>query len=300
MARLLTVTMVMLSLLGGVLPVGAQSPFISRGSPKKVSPAQTLPHPFLARIATLQQRINQKMATLARQAKETGSLRPLMSLIIISLVYGILHATGPGHGKAIATSYLISRGRKLQGGLVMGNLIALFHGLSGVVLVLIVHFVLQKSLMGPLQSVTRTTQLISYALIALLGGVMLAWNLLLWFRQQGNDAFYQIGRYKERKRGLLAMALVVGMVPCPGVVMLMLFCLSLNMLGVGLVLALFMILGMALTISAVGVVGLAGKNLALGALECRTRLAEMIERGIKTAAALMVTLIGLLFLIAML
>jgi len=94
------------------------------------------------------------------------------------------------------------------------------------------------------------------------------------------------------------MALAVGLVPCPGVVLVMLFCLSLNAVGLGLVLAFFLILGMAMTISAVGVAALAGKNLAFGVLERRHRLVKMFQRTIESAAALLVMLLGLLFLAA--
>jgi len=94
------------------------------------------------------------------------------------------------------------------------------------------------------------------------------------------------------------MALALGMIPCPGVVLVMLFCLSLNTIGLGLVLAFSLTLGMAITISGVGVSALAGKNLVLGALERRQRLAEILQRGIETAGALSVTALGLLFLAA--
>ena len=94
----------------------------------------------------------------------------------------------------------------------------------------------------------------------------------------------------------LTMALAVGVIPCPGVVLVMLFCLSLNAVGLGLVLAFFLILGMAMTVSAVGVAGLAGKNLAFGVLERRHRLVTIFQHSIESAAALLVMVLGLLFL----
>ncbi len=96
----------------------------------------------------------------------------------------------------------------------------------------------------------------------------------------------------------MAIALTVGMVPCPGVVLVMLFCLSLNLIGLGLLLAFSVSLGMAVTISAVGVATLAGKRLALGALERRRSLAETIKRILETAAALIIMAFGLVLLSA--
>ena len=297
MGRVSIITVITLTLLWGVLSANAQNPFIAKESPPKASAVPGLPHPFLDRIGDWQQQLNQKIAALIREARERRSIQPLLSLIAIAFIYGVLHAAGPGHGKAVATSYLLSRGRKLSGGILLGNSIAFFHGVSGVVLVLAVHFVLKSGISGSLESVTRTTQLISYGLIVLLGAVLLTKSLFSWRSKPGNEGSYQTHASEEKRMTPLAIALAVGLVPCPGVVLVMLFCLSLNAVGLGLVLAFFLILGMAMTISAVGVAGLAGKNLAFGVLERRHRLVKTFQRIIESAAALLVMLLGLLFLI---
>jgi nickel/cobalt exporter len=296
MGRVLIISVMALTLVGAVLPAKAQNPFISKQGPPEASAAPCVPHPFMDRIGNWQQQLNQKMAALTREARERRSLRPLLTLIAIAFLYGVLHAVGPGHGKAVATSYLLSRGRKLSGGILLGNSIAFFHGLSGVVLVLAVHFMLKKAVAGSLESVTRTTQLISYSLIILLGAVLLTKSLFSWRSQPANRGSNQRQALEEKKRTPLAMALAVGVIPCPGVVLAMLFCLSLNAVGLGLVLAFFLILGMAMTISAVGVAGLAGKNLALGALKRRDRPVKIFQRSIESASALLVMVLGLLFL----
>ena len=298
MVRLLGVALILISLMGETIPARAQNPFISKESPRKTSPVQGPRYPFLAKIAEWQRHLKQKMTVLTGQAKETGSLRPLISLVIIALVYGILHAAGPGHGKAVALSYLISRGRKPGRGVLLGNMIAFSHGLSGMLLVLGAYFILQKGVSGPLEAVTRTTQLISYSLIALLGAGMLLRSILIWLRGAGIETSDPSMDLDDKKRNPLLMALAVGVVPCPGVVLVMLFCLSNNVICLGLVLALFVVLGMAMTISAVGVAGLAGKNLVIGVLEGRHKLAEMIQRLIETLASFMVLALGSLFLAA--
>jgi len=123
-------------------------------------------------------------------------------------------------------------------------------------------------------------------------------SLILWRRRKSSEnADIDVSSDKPH-RYPLAMALTVGMVPCPGVVLVMLFCLSLNLIGLGLLLAFSVSLGMAVTISAVGVATLAGKSLALGALESRRSLAETIERILETAAALIIMTLGLVFLSA--
>ena len=298
MIKQLTWALIIFSLLICILPATAQNPFTSKSHPPKISQKAVPPNPLLAKIAFRQFQLNQKMSVLVRQAKETGSLKPFFLLLAIAFLYGILHAAGPGHGKAVAASYIISQKGKLGASVLFGNMIALFHGFSGMLLVLVVHFILNTGVTGMLRDVTRTTQLISYSLITAVGIILLIRNIYLWYCRVVTGRQYQKTSSQKRQKGGLAAAIVVGMIPCPGVVLVMLFCLSLNMIGLGLLLAFSMTLGMAVTISAVVVVGVAGKNLALGILERRKRLSGIVERVIETLAALKVTTLGALLFAA--
>jgi len=94
------------------------------------------------------------------------------------------------------------------------------------------------------------------------------------------------------------MILALGMIPCPGVVLVMLFFLSIDLIGLGVVLAFFQTLGMAATMSLVVVIGLTGKRATLSIFENRPKAFENIERIVETTAALFIMVIGLLFLAA--
>ncbi len=298
MNKLLTYTMIIFFLLICITQAAAQNPFTSKAQPPKASQQQAMPNHFLSKIAFWQHQLNQKMATLVRQAKETGSLKPFLLLLVIAFFYGILHAAGPGHGKAVAASYIISQKGKILDSLLFGNMIAFFHGFSGMFLVLIIYFVLHSSVSGTLLDVSRITQIISYSFILLLGTALLTKSIYLWCRRTVIDRRYADGYTRGRKIGSLATAFVVGMIPCPGVVLIMLFALSMDMIGLGFLLALSMTLGMAVTISVVVVIGTVGKNLALGALESRRNLAGVAGQIIETIAALMIMALGALFLAA--
>ena len=276
----------------------AQNPFVSKDRQETVSPSRVQSYPFLAKISIWQRQLNQKMADLTRQARETKSPKPLLLLIIISFAYGVLHSAGPGHGKTVAMSYMISRDSSLRECVMLGSFIALFHGLSGIILVLAVHFILQSTVMGSLESLTRTTQIISYSLIALLGMGLLAKNFYSWNRRTEPETLNHSGYAMEKQRGPLTAALIVGIIPCPGVVLIMLFAMSLHMLWLGLLLAFIMIFGMAATISAVVIAGVAGKKMLLGALEQKSKITVVVERILNIAAALIVTILGLTFLAA--
>lgn len=298
MNRLPVIILTILLLLACASPANAQNPFASKDQQEKVSPLHIQSYPFLAKISIWQQQLNQKMADLTRQAKETKSPRPLLLLIIISFAYGVLHAAGPGHGKAVAMSYMVSRDSDLRECVMLGNFIALFHGLSGIILVLAVHFILQNTVMGSLESLTRTTQIISYSLIALLGMILLVKNFYSWNRRTEPDILNHSEYAMKKQRGPLTAALIVGIIPCPGVVLIMLFAMSLHMLWIGLLLAFIMIFGMAVTISAAVIAGVTGKNMLLGALEQKSKMVVVVERTLNIAVALIVTTLGLTLLAA--
>lgn len=298
MIKQLTYALIFFLLLICIPPAEAQNPFTSKTQPPKASQKQPMPNHFLAKISFWQHHLNQKMAALTRKAKETGSMKPFFFLFVIAFSYGILHAAGPGHGKAVAASYIISQKGKVIDSLLFANMIAFFHGFSGMFLVLIIYFVLNSSVSGTLLDVSRITQIISYSLILLLGTVLLTKNIYSWFRRTIIDRRYPDVYTRGRKIGSLVTAFVVGMVPCPGVVLVMLFSLSLDMIGLGFLLALSMTLGMAVTISAVVVIGTIGKNFALGALQRRRDLAGVVSQIMETIAALMIIALGALFLAA--
>ena len=220
-----------------------------------------------------------------------GGVCPSPHLVLLSFFYGVLHAASPGHGKAVATSYLFSRGRQLGNGLLLGNLIALFHALSAVVLVVILREILSVSITGSLDKTMLLMQKISYALIAMMGTGLLVQNLINWRRRKHQENTSQA---LPMGRNILGMAFFTGMVPCPGVVLIMLFTMSMDMMGLGVVLSLSTALGMGVTISAVVMVVLKGKAMALGSLDQRPGLAETVELSFELAGALMVTLLGLL------
>lgn len=298
MSKLFAFIILIVLFSGGLLPATAQNPFMAKDPPEQTSTTRVLHFSFLDQIANWQQQLNREMAQLVREAKKTESLKPLMVLILIAFVYGVLHSAGPGHGKVVTTSYLLTTGKKIRQGILLGNLVAFFHGFSGVILVMVIHFILNKAIMSSLQNVTRVTQLISYSLIALLGTILLLRNVLS-LRQTAKDSDTWTTNVSQASfKHPFTIAAAVGMIPCPGVVLVMLFCLSLNQIGLGLILAFFIIFGMAVTISVVGVVGMAGKNLALGALERRPGMAKIMKRIIEMGSASIILALGTLLLAA--
>ncbi len=88
------------------------------------------------------------------------------------------------------------------------------------------------------------------------------------------------------------------MIPCPGVVMIMLFALSMEFFGLDILLGITFSIGMALTITCVVVMLISGKSISLGMVARHGRLAITLENLIKTIAGFLVASLGLLFLVS--
>jgi nickel/cobalt exporter len=90
----------------------------------------------------------------------------------ISFVYGIFHAAGPGHGKAVIASYLLANEETWRRGVTLSFASALLQALVAIVLVAIAALLIGATakMMG---ETVRIIELISYSLIVLLGARLL-------------------------------------------------------------------------------------------------------------------------------
>lgn len=273
------------------------NPFQKRSADVAVEKEQSPPNPIYVKLAIYQQKLRTKLSETMRAVKTTGNYIPLLPLGLIAFLYGILHAAGPGHGKALAASYLISRGRKAYDGFFVGGMIAILHGISAIVLVLFLRFILRKSVMAPVEEITYITKIVSYSLILGIGILITLKNLYGWYRNIGVRRDLYSGKYDSLPTGSLTTALAAGIVPCPGTVLIMLFAVSIDMAIPGILLAAAQTLGMALTISLVGVLVVTGKAQTLSVIDYTRRdIADTIEKTLETLAGIAIITIGALFL----
>ncbi|WP_462325324.1 nickel/cobalt transporter [Desulfoplanes sp.] len=291
MIRLFFMTSLLILLAGLFVPAGAGNPFQGGGSSVRESADRPAAAGVFVRIATYQQELRQRLGGLIRGARQGNSLRPLALIFFFAFAYGVVHAAGPGHGKAVAMTYILSQNASIGGGILFGASIALIHGVSGALSVLALHYILQQSVTGTLASVTTTTQLVSFGLITLLGAWIVSTHVREWFRPvesatHGGDA-------EKGNPRLLPWALSVGMVPCPGVVMVMLFCLSMGVFSLGLMAAAAISLGMAVTVSLVVVCVVLGRNACVGRLSAER--AHRLEQILGVVSGLAVAALGVVF-----
>jgi nickel/cobalt transporter (NicO) family protein len=96
----------------------------------------------------------------------------LVGLIVLSFAYGVFHAAGPGHGKAVISSYMIANEIELRRGVVLSFVSALLQGLVAIVLVG-AAFVVLRHVGIQLTLATWAMEVASFALVALFGAWLL-------------------------------------------------------------------------------------------------------------------------------
>ena len=113
---------------------------------------------------------------MIRSAKVDGSA--LWGLMGISFLYGIFHAAGPGHGKAVISSYLFANDETWRRGITLSFASAVMQSLTAISIVAVGAVLLGATakLMG---DTVKIIEIVSYGLIVLLGA------RLLWVKGYG-------------------------------------------------------------------------------------------------------------------
>ncbi len=116
------------------------------------------------------------LSGLIRAAKTDGSA--YWGLMGISFIYGIFHAAGPGHGKAVISSYLVANEETWRRGIALSFASALLQALTAVVIVAVAAVLIGATakMMG---DTVKVIEMVSYTLIVLLGG------RLIWVKGRG-------------------------------------------------------------------------------------------------------------------
>ena len=102
----------------------------------------------------------------------------LWSLIGLSFAYGIFHAAGPGHGKAVVTSYLLANERQLKRGVVIAFAASVLQALVALAVVLLAWLVLRGTGITLTQA-TDSMEIASFGLVIAFG----VWLLMRKLRE---------------------------------------------------------------------------------------------------------------------
>ena len=150
---------------------------------------------FAGWILAKQAEFFRALSGLVRAAKADGSA--VWGLLGVSFLYGIFHAAGPGHGKAVISSYVVANEETWRRGIVLSFASALLQALVAILIVAIAA-VLFNATAPSMNAAVRWIEIASYTLIALIGA------RLLWVKGRGFLAALQTVRAKPVALGAAA------------------------------------------------------------------------------------------------
>ncbi len=303
------------------------------------------PGGFSGWILAEQARFYLMLSHLIRAAKADGSAA--YTLLGISFIYGVFHAAGPGHGKAVISSYMIANNETWRRGVVLSFAAAILQALTAIVIVGVAAVLLGATakVMG---STVRVIETVSYALIVVIG-LRLLWvkgrSFLHLLRREeaddhhghehapdhahdhahdhghdhAHDAHHAHGHDHHHdhdadveasawghahapepselkgphwlRRGLAAVV-AVGLRPCSGAIIVLVFALAQGLFWIGVASTFVMGLGTAITVTAVAMLAVGARGFAGRLATGKPGAGLLIVRGLETAAAVVIVLFG--------
>lgn len=268
--------------------VAQSGPALPFGGPPP-EPGFRLPRTgFLGWIQTSQEQFYQALnAALATLKTDWTGFWVLGGL---SFLYGVFHAAGPGHGKVVIGSYLLANERQMRRGIVLSFLAAMTQSLVAVVFVGVAAALLGLS-SAVMNDAVGWIEIAAYGLVVLLGLWLIARKLFGWGHSHGAHAVAHddhghaphehhhdhahghdehdhhqhvvtADQVKGDWREQLGVVLGVGLRPCSGALVVLVFALSQGILLAGIAAVFLMGLGTALTVSTLAGLAVGAKGLA--------------------------------------
>ena len=210
---------------------------------------------FIKHITLWQYELNRTIATNIRDINDENYLYIYSLIIGIAFLYGLIHAAGPGHGKALVALYFSKGKGDYKEAFKLGYLISIIHAISAIVVTFSIFFVLKTMFRQNFNEFSNTAMMISSIMIILVG-LYLIYSAIKEKYKPCHDDNIDSSNGKSK----YGIALGVGLVPCPGVMTIVLFCIMLKQFTLGILAAIAMSIGMGLTISVVGILSVLFAN----------------------------------------
>ncbi len=286
-----------------------------------------------------QQAFYGKLSTTLRQMKGASPLAATWTLMLLSFGYGVFHAAGPGHGKAVISAWLLATENELRRGVLVSFMSAIIQALTAITLVSVL-FLVVASVGSTARNVAGVLETASYAMIALLG-LYLVWTALRLLKPAPVPAFAgmttrqsvslsDFGGFTPLRNEAVAndhvhgpdcgcshahvpaptelrgdfsfakafsLAFAVGIRPCTGAILVLIFANGLGLYWAGVFSTFAMAVGTFITVSMIAAVAVYSRKLAARMLRGHGRLLNWFGIGLRFAGGITVTALGtILFL----
>jgi nickel/cobalt transporter (NicO) family protein len=230
----------------------------------------------LARFsAEYQRRIQQTLSMSLRDIKSGSGSIAFWTLATVCFGYGVVHTLGPGHGKAVVVAYFLdsSRPRAWIEGVFAGAWIAFTHTLAALLLAAALKLFATVGLLGALREV-RNVEMVSYLMILAIG----LWRLWAgitgrlhehvghYHHDHGHDHDHGHHHHEPQQRTVAGWLLLTaaGVAPCAGALVVILLAVALDVIWAGVIGVVAIALGMAITLTAVGMASMVAHRLIIG------------------------------------
>ena len=231
--------------------------------------------------------------------------------LLIAAFWGAVHALSPGHGKSIVGAYLVGSRGKARHALALGGIVTVTHTIGvfalGLITLALSQFVVPETLYPWLNLASALT-------VVAVGMAVLRSRALAWLRPKptvahghhhhdhdhshnhdhSHDHDHEHGHSHVPEegtgwRGIVAVGVSGGILPCPSALVVLLAAISLHRVAFGLVLILAFSVGLAATVSGIGLV-------AIGARRAFSRMSfeGRFVRALPAISALVIFGLGLL------
>jgi nickel/cobalt exporter len=192
--------------------------------------------------------------------------RHLSALVVLASLaaaffWGAAHALSPGHGKTIVTAYLVGRRGRVRDAAVLGGIVTVTHTIGvfalGLVTLALSQWIVPDHLYPWLNAAAGLS-------VIGIGLAVLRTRVRDW-RHERAHAHHHHHHHRhdhrdDRDRGLVAVGISGGLLPCPSALVVLLAAISLHRLAFGLVLIVAFSLGLALSITGVGLVAVLARS----------------------------------------
>lgn len=281
------------------------------GAPFGMTVRETAPrgNALMDTLLALQGLFYQRIQAAVRALPEDGGA--FWTLMGVGFAYGIFHAAGPGHGKAVISAYLVAEERALRRGIGLCFAAAILQAIVAITMVGAAVAVFSLTAAG-MDRLTGQVEFASFLAVALLG-LWLTWRKagrfgdLLQYRRgvrlekiAGCDhvhlpppeEFMQLRRWRE----YAGVVFAAGLRPCAGALVLLVFAASQGLMGAGIAATFAMAAGTAITTSIIALTAVFMKDVALRIAGGRNDQGAVVGSGFELAAAAFVFVIGLALL----
>jgi ABC-type nickel/cobalt efflux system permease component RcnA len=211
----------------------------------------------------------------------------LILLLLAAFGWGALHALSPGHGKAMVAAYLVGTRGTARHAAALGVTVTLTHT-AGVFALGLVTLGLSQYLLP--EDLYPWLTLVSGLLVVIVGLGVLRSRVRARRRRHAHAHSHAHDHHHEHDltwKGLIAMGASAGLIPCPSALVVLLGALSQHQVALGLLLIVAFSLGLAATMTAIGLAVVYG-----GRLAARLDLSGRVTSALPALSAVAIVVVG--------